>query len=287
MTARRGPNLRRRRLAAELRRLRVEAGITLEDAARHLDLAHSSLSRVETGHATARLPYVDSLLRLYRVPEGDREPLLQLAREARQRGWWTAYGDSLSNDYSAYIDFETEALSIRNYEPQTVPGLLQTESYARALIRGQSPDLSADETERQVTVRAARQERITGDEPARLWAIIGEPVLHYQVGGRGVLGEQLQHLLDMSEPPHIQIQVLPFTAGAHPGMASAFVILGFEGFPDVVHLENLTRGLYLEEGDEVRLYAETYEHLRAVALSPGDSRALLTKRLKEVHRSEL
>jgi transcriptional regulator with XRE-family HTH domain len=269
------PTIRRRRLAAELRRLRKAAGISLEDAARHLDLTHSTLSRVETGQTGIRPPYVESLGRLYGVGDADREALVQLARDARQRGWWHAYSGVLSDQYSAYIGFETEATSIRTYEPQTVPGLLQTEGYARALTTAQLPEASNDEIEMWVGVRMARQERLAADDAPRLWAILGEPALRYLVGGAQVMREQLARLVELSELPHVTIQVLPYSAGAHPGMGGPFVILSFPSDPDVVHLENLTSSLYLEGQEELDRYILIYEHLRATASRPDESRHLI------------
>lgn len=285
MNARHSPTVRRRWLATELRRLRKSARVTLEDAAKHLDLTHSTLSRVETGQATIRPPYVESLLRLYGVPESERELLVQLAREARQRGWWESYDTVLLEQYSAYIGFETEASSIRNYEPQTVPGLLQTEQYARALTRAQLPDVTAREVDDRVAVRLERQTHLKGADSARLWTVIAEPALHYMVGGSEVMREQLLRLLDVSSQPNVNIQVLPFSAGAHAGMAGPFVILGYENYPDVVYLENMTSSLYLEKEPQVEIYTRAYEHLRAVALSPEETRKMIAKAAEELPAS--
>lgn len=275
MTPRPSPTVRRRRLASELRRLRKDAGISLEDAARHLDLTHSTLSRVETGQAGIRPPYVDALARLYGVNDTERDALVQLAREARQRGWWVAYSDVLSEQYSAFIGFETEADSIRTYEPQTIPGLLQTEEYARALIRAQLPDATPENIERRVRVRMERQARMTANDPPHLWAIIGEPAIRYLVGGPAVTRAQLDHLAEMAELPHLTLQVLPYSAGAHPGMGGPFVILGFPTDADVVYLENLTSGLYLEGEQEVKRYNLIFDHLRATAARTDESRRLI------------
>lgn len=272
-------------MAAELRRLRKAAGITLEEAAHHLDVTHSTLSRVETGHAGIRPPYVESLLRLYGVDEAERDALIKLAREARQRGWWQAYSDVLSADYSSYVGFETEATSIHTYEPQTIPGLLQTEPYARALTRAQEPDFSPDEVEPRVKLRMERQARLDGEDSVRFWAILGEAALRYEVGGPEVMREQLERLLDAAEPPNVTIQVLPFAIGAHPGMFGPFVVLSFADFPDTVYMEHLTRSLYLEEEEEIERYRLVFEHLRAVAVSPEESRKMITRTLREVKRT--
>ena len=273
------PTVRRRRLASELRRLRRAAGISLEAAAKHLDLAHSSLSRIETGQAAIRPPYVDSLARLYGVPDEQREALIRLARDAKQRGWWQSYADVLSDQYSTYIAFEAEASAIRTYEPHTMPGLLQTEDYARALTAAQLPEATAEEVERRVKVRMERQTRLT-ENGLRFWAILGEPALRYLVGGPEVMRAQLAHLVETAKLPHVTIQVLPYAAGAHPGMGGPFVILSYPESSDVVYLENLTRSLYLEEDEELEQYNHIYEHLRAAAVRPGDSTGLIAAALR-------
>ncbi|MFI5952607.1 helix-turn-helix domain-containing protein [Cryptosporangium sp. NPDC051539] len=282
MAQRPSPTVRRRRLAEQLRRLRKAAGISLEDAAEHLDISHSALSRIETGQATARTAYVDTLARLYGVDDRQREALVRLAREARQRGWWHPYNDVLNDQYAAYISFETEAVSIRTYEPQTVPGLLQTEAYARALVTAQLPEASADQVDKRVQLRMERQARVRSDDPLRLWVILGEPVLRYQVGGLDAMRQQLEHLLEVGERPHTTIQVLPYSAGAHPGMGGPFVILGFEDSADVVYLENLTSSVYLEADSEVAQYTLTYEHLRAAANNREQSGQLIQRALREL-----
>jgi transcriptional regulator with XRE-family HTH domain len=263
------PTVRRRRLAAELRQLRKDAGVSLDDAAKHLGVSPSTLSRVETGQTGIRPPYVDALARLYGVKDSERDAMVLLAREARQRGWWHVYG--LPEQYAAYIGFETEASSIRTYEPQTVPGLLQTEDYTRALTTAQFPETTPAELDQLVQVRRERQERLTS---LRLWVIIGEPCLHYRVGD---LDDQLRHLLGLMELPNITIQVLPYSAGAHPGMGGPFVLMGFPTDPDIVYLENLTTSLYLEGEADVGRYTLIFDHLRATALSQEETRRMIRR----------
>lgn len=282
MTARKSPTVRKRRLVRALRQLRKDSGITLEKAAEHLDINHTSLSRIETGVAAVKLPYVESLLRLYGVPEARQEELLQLTREAKQRGWWQAYKDILSSEYADFIGFETEANETRTYELDTVPGLLETEDYARALISAQLPGATAEDIEKRVKLRASRQDRLKEDPKLSVWAILGEAALRYQVGGMKVLRAQLEYLLQLQREPNITIQVLPFSAGAHPGMAGPFVILGFDDDPDIVYLEGLTSALYLEDLGELERYKMVFERLLAEALSPAASDRLIREASKEL-----
>ncbi|CAM3434220.1 Scr1 family TA system antitoxin-like transcriptional regulator [Stackebrandtia soli] len=285
MTARKSPTVRKRRLIRALRQFRMDANITLEVAAAHLAINYASLSRIETGVAAVRVPYVESLLRFYNVPEEQHAELVQLARDAKQRGWWQPYKDILSSEYADFIGFETEASETRTYELDTVPGILETEDYARALISAQLPGAAPEDIEKRVKLRASRQDRLREDPKLRVWAILGEAALRYQVGGKKVLREQLDYLLELQRQPNITIQVLPFSAGAHPGMAGPFVILAFDKDPDIVYLEGLTSALYLEDSGELERYRMVFERLLAEALSPAASDQLIREASKELCRS--
>jgi transcriptional regulator with XRE-family HTH domain len=277
---RRSPTIRRRRLGAELRRRRESAGVTIESVADRLECSASKISRIETGHTTATPRDVRELLGIYGAADAECEELVQIAREARQKGWWHPYSTVLTG---AYVGLEAAAESIRAYEQQVVPGLLQTEAYARAMIRAARPDITADEVDRRVTVRLARQSLLTQDDPISLWVVLDEAVVSRPVGGDAVMRAQLQRLADAADLPNVTIQVLPFEVGAHAGMDGTFAILDFPepSDPDVVYAENATGGLFLEKSDELRKYIFIFDHIRAAALRPENSVALIVKLAKE------
>ncbi|MGV9533415.1 helix-turn-helix domain-containing protein [Streptosporangium sandarakinum] len=270
------PTVRRRRLAAELRHLRERAQLTLEEAGEWLGWSATKLSRIETSRVGVVPKDVESLLGLYGVNGSKREELLRLTRDARKRGWWQAY-DDLSSEYAAYIGLEAEAASVRSFAPIVMPGLLQTEDYARAVIRAGFVLAPPGEMERRIEIRMARQALLTKTEPLRLWAIIDEAVISRTVGGPSVMRSQLERLLGLMETPNVTLQVLPFAVGAHPGTSGAFEILQFpeSADPDVVFLENLTDSIYVEQEGDIYRYTVAFDHLRAQALAPDASRALI------------
>jgi transcriptional regulator with XRE-family HTH domain len=273
------PTVRRRRLAAVLRRLREELGLTIEHVARELEMHPTTLSRIETGRRGILPRDLKPILAVYGVAGERQEDLLTLARQARQRGWWQSYGDVLPGEYSTLIGLEAEASEIRTYEHQLVPGLLQTEDYARAIIRVFRPSDPDEEIDRRVKVRMERQSRLSSDPALNLWVVLDEAVLRRTVSGSDVMRRQLQRLIDVADRPGITLQVLPFAAGEHPGMTSSFVILRFPepSDPDVVYLENFTSGLYVEEQEEIARYTLVCDHLGAMALSPRESARLIAR----------
>lgn len=280
MTERRSPTIRRRRLGAELRRLREGAGVTIDGVAERLECSASKISRIETGHTTATPRDVRDMLGIYGVVGAECEELVQIAREARQKGWWHPYSTVLTG---AYVGLEAAAGSVRAYEQQVVPGLLQTEEYAKAMIRAARPDITADEVDRRVRVRLGRQSLLIQDDPIDLWVVLDEAVVSRPVGGDAVMRAQLQRLVEAADLPNVTLQILPFKAGAHAGMDGTFTILDFPepNDPDVVYAENATGGLFLEKGDELRKYAFIFDHIRAAALRPEESVALIAKLAKE------
>jgi transcriptional regulator with XRE-family HTH domain len=280
--ARQSPTVRRRRLGIELRRHREAAGLTIDRVAEILECSHSKISRIETGQVRATPRDVRDMLEIYGVQGEQREALIQIAREARQTGWWHAYGDVMKE--SSYVGLEAAAASIRTYEPLVVPGLFQTTEYARAVVRALGPKLRPEEVERQVELRMARQLMLTQDDPPAVWAVLDEAVLRRPVGEHGVMGEQLHHLTEAAALPTVTIQVLPFPAGEHAGMYGAFTILGFPepADPDVVYIEHATGDLYLERAGEIQQYTLLFDHLRAAALAPDDSAAFLAALVKEL-----
>ncbi|MCL6669588.1 helix-turn-helix domain-containing protein [Streptomyces panaciradicis] len=279
-----------RQLGDELRRLREAAGLTTNQAAEALDCTKGKISRIENGRVAVRLPDLTAMLHAYEVADPElRERLGALARKAnrrRRQGWWNQYGSVLADTYRDYIALEAMAGEIRTFQAQLVPGLLQTPEYVRAVTVASRQWQTADEIEKFVQVRLARQERLTGDSPLRLWAVLSEAVLLQQVGGPHVMQAQLEHLLATSEQPNVTIQVLPFSRGAHASMFGPYVVLGFseEAALDVVLADNPTGSIWLEREAEVARYQDLFDAARTSALSPMESRAVIRRRAKE-HRA--
>ncbi len=284
MASTQSPTVRRRRLALELRRLRESARLTCEEVAEQLECSASKISRVETGRVSVSPRDVRDMLEIYGVPESQREGLVQLARDSRQKGWWHAYSDTIQPHFATYLGLESAASEIRIYEVSLIPGLLQTEEYARTVISAGMVNSPHDDIERQVELRMARQPTLTRADPPKFWAVLDEAALRRRVGGSGLMRMQLEHLLDLAMLPNAAIQVIPFGGGAHPAMGRPFVILVFPERvdPDVVYLQDLTSALYVEDVDEVDRYNMFFNHLRATALSFDDSAALITSVLKEM-----
>ncbi|WP_197319253.1 helix-turn-helix transcriptional regulator [Saccharomonospora sp. NB11] len=265
-----GPTVRRRRLAGELRRLREKAALTIDEVGEKLECSASKISRIETGHVGVTPRDVRDMLELYGVQGDDQEALVQLAREARKRGWWHAYNEVFTG---AFVGLEADASSLKAFQALLVPGLLQTERYARAVIRAMRPGAEDAEIDRRVAARMARQRLLRDPNPPEYWAVIDEAVLRRMVGGHDVMAEQFTQLCEIARLPHVTVQVVPFEAGAHPGMEGPFLILGFPepADPDVVYVDSTNSGLYLELEADVRRYALMFDHLRAAALKPDDS----------------
>ena len=271
-----GPTIRRRRLASELRRLREAADLTIDEVGEKLECSASKVSRIETGHVGVTPRDARDMLELYGITGDEREALVQLAREARKPGWWHAYKEVFTG---TFVGLEADASSLRAFQALLVPGLLQTETYARAVIRAMRPDSDESEIQRRVAARTARQQLLSDPNPPEYWAVIDEAVLHREVGGAEVMAKQAQRLLELGQLPHVTIQVVPFTAGAHPGMEGPFLILGFpeQADPDVVYVDSTSGGFFLELPPDVRRYSLMFDHLRAAALKPDDSLALIAQ----------
>ncbi|HSX98604.1 MAG TPA: helix-turn-helix transcriptional regulator [Streptomyces sp.] len=276
------PTVRRRRLGQELRRLRELKGMTAEEVAERLLVSQSKISRLENGRRSISQRDVRDLCGVYEV-EDQRvvDSLMQMAKDSRQQGWWHAFGDV---PYSVYIGLETDAASLRVYDPQVVPGLLQTRPYAEALIAGALPETTPADIDKRVQVRLRRQERISAPEsPLRLWTVLDESALRRVVGNRSLMREQLEHLVEQSQLPHVTVQVIPFEMGAHPGLNGQYAILEFPDASDssVVYIEGVTSDLYLEKPADVQKYSVMYEHLRAQALNVEQSRQLIADIAKD------
>jgi transcriptional regulator with XRE-family HTH domain len=280
------PTVRLRRLAAELRGLRAAVGMTREDVSEHTGINAATLYRIETAKVRPQRRTLIALLDRYRVTdESKRTDLIALSQQATQLGWLQAFESQLPEEYTTYISFEAEARSIRNYETLFVPGLLQTEQYAKAVIAGVLPLAPAEDADRRVQARLKRQALLSKKHPLNLWAIIDEAVLHRRVGGAEVITAQLNHLAETAKLPHVTLQVLPFGVGAHPGMTGSFAVMDFPdpADPELVYIETMGGDLFLERESDVRRYTTIFEHLRAAALNPTDSIRLITTTATAVH----
>jgi transcriptional regulator with XRE-family HTH domain len=276
-----GPTVQRLVLGGHLRRLREEAGMTTERAALSIRGSHSKISRMEHGRVGFKERDIADLLTLYGVGPGDeREALLGLAREASTPGWWQGYADILPHWVEPYFGLEAAAAYIREYELQFVPGLLQIEEYARAVIRlGNLP--SEDEVLRRAEARISRQEILDRENPPKLWAVLDEGALRRVIGGRDIMKAQLRHLIEVCDHPAVTLQILPFSAGAHRAMGGPFTILRYTepDLRDVVFIEQLTSALYLDKQTEVDAYLEVSEEVclqaEASAKTPGILQSVL------------
>ena len=279
-----GPTVQRLVLGSQLHRLRESHGITAEQAADAIRGSHSKISRMEHGRVGFKERDVADLLTLYGVADAEeRAALLNLAREANTPGWWHAYSDVLSAWLEPYVGLEAAASVIRTYQIQFVPGLLQTEAYAQALIR-QGAAASDEEIARRSELRASRQEILRRPGAPQLWVVVDEGALRRPVGSREIVREQLKYLAEMAEHPAVTLQILPFATGAHPAMGGAFTILRFAepDVADVVYIEQLTRALYLDKPTEVDSYLEIMSQLCLLAESAASTGKLLQQILSDI-----
>jgi transcriptional regulator with XRE-family HTH domain len=278
------PTLRLRRLAAELRRLRSEAGLTREEVAERTRINEATLYRIEVARARPQTRTLLALLELYGVSEEFRDELVALSRQSGEQSWLQSFPTELPEPYPTYISFEGEAKSLLNYECLFVPGLLQTEGYARAALQRGNANATKDEIDRLLEARMGRQAVLTRDPPLRLWAIVDEAALHRPVGGREVMRAQLDRLAESTDLAHVTLQALPYDVGGHPGMAGSFVILRF-GEPttsDVVYIESQAGDLFLESETDLGRFNAIFEHLRALALPPDASVSLIQAIAREL-----
>jgi transcriptional regulator with XRE-family HTH domain len=269
------PTIRRRELGALLRKLRADLGLTAEEVTARLLFSPTKLSRIETGQSGASARDIRDLCDLYGVTDpAEREHLMVLAREGKQRGWWQDY----DLPYATYVGLEAEAASIDVYQSGAVPGLLQTEGYARAMLRVQVPPFSEQELELRVRARLTRQALLEPDDGPSYHAVLDEAALHRVVGGPSVMRAQLERIGQAAQRSNITVQIIPLEAGAHPAMESVFSILNFEQdlVSDIVYVEGLVGNIYLERLPDLERYREIFSHLRTMALNPADSIALVT-----------
>jgi transcriptional regulator with XRE-family HTH domain len=271
----RSPTIRRRELGAMLRALRQEQGLTVEQVAEMLLCSPSKVSRMETGQRGATLRDVRDLAGIYGLTDQAKvDNLMNLARAGREHGWWQSY----NLDFATYVDLEEAAVSLSFYMPMLIPGLLQTPGYVRALHEADLQNYTPERVEAAVEVRLKRQQILTRHPPLQLSVVLDEAVLHRVVGGPAVMGEQLDRLIAAGKLTNVTINVIPFAVGAHPAMDSLFEILDFGGTaPQVVYVEGLMGYIYLDRAQDISRYVKVFDHLRALALTPEESAALIAK----------
>ena len=279
-----GPTARRIVLGAQLRRLREAAEISRADAGYSIRCSESKISRLELGRVGFKERDVTDLLTMYGVSDpGEREVFLEMVKRANEPGWWHRYTDLMPSWFHEYVGLEESASRIQTYELQFVPGLMQTEDYARALASRARPELASDEAERWVALRMRRQKVLARPDAPRLWAVIDEAVLHRSVGGRRVTLAQIEHLLELTRLPNITLQVMPYRLGGYTA-EGAFTLLRFTepALPDLVYIEHLTGALYLDKREEIELYSRVIDQLTVDAETPDHTRQLLVKVRAEI-----
>ncbi|MFF9000169.1 helix-turn-helix domain-containing protein [Streptomyces achromogenes] len=274
---------RRRQLGATLRKLRARKGLTLEEAGRLVGVSKATVSRYETQAGPVRWIVVEALCREYGATEAEAKAVVGLARDAKQQGWWNSFADSIPESMNLLLTLEDEAVRESHFSCVYVPGLLQTRAYSTAVQKANEVPLGQEEIERLVDIRMKRQEILTRPKPPRLWAILDESVIRRVVGSPQVMREQLARLLEANESPHITLQILPFSKGAHAAALGSFVILGgTEPALDVVYVDFHAGSLFLEKDEELDRYRLAFEYLQAQALDMEASSAMIHGALKEL-----
>lgn len=277
-----GAGIRRHLLAKTLTRHREAAGLKSEDVVRGLDFSKSKISRIENATTGVSIVDIRALARFYGVDEAEVDRLELMARVAKQRGWWHAYhGEGLVDWFVDFVVLEAESIGMDTYEIDLIPGLFQTRSYAHCIMKAGGPRSSDQFIANRLDMRADRQRRLA-DIKFLVWAIIDEAALRRAVGGREVQAEQLAHLLKLAELPNVTIQILPFGKGAHVAMGTAFAVLKFAQYPNVVYMDNLGGGLYADENSDVERYSLALDHLRATSLDPFESIAFVRQVISEL-----
>jgi transcriptional regulator with XRE-family HTH domain len=281
MTQHAGPGIRRRVLAKALVRHREAAGLKLDDVVQGLDFSKSKMSRIENAASSVSIVDTRALAGLYGVDEAEFARLELMARVAKQRGWWHVYGNSLVEWFTDFVVLESEAVGIDTFEIDLIPGLFQTPAYARWIMRAYAPDARDEIIEQRVELRLIRQRRVENGSFA-VWAVLDEASLRRLVGGTEVFMEQLRRLVEVAELPNVTLQVIPFDKGAHIAAGTAFSVLKFADYPAVVYIDDLTGGVYADDKSDVERYMLVMDHLRATAVDPADSIALVKRVIAEL-----
>jgi len=285
-----GPTVRRRRLGTELRKLRESNGYKLEEVAAQLGVAPSTLSRIETGKAPTKSAYLNQMLEMYGVIEpGQRQVLVDMAREGHRKGWWAAYDDVLPSGFDIYVGLEAETAAVRGYEISVVHGLLQTPDYARAVLREMFPRHGLEQIDRLVDLRIERQRRLDDDPPIDLWAILDEAVIRRVVGGPDVMRAQLQRLKDLNKRPNVSIRIARFNIGAYVGMKGGFTVFEFPYEDDdyAVLIEYTHRDILVQNNpEEAAGFVETFYELESLASPATETDEILDEILAKLAGSE-
>jgi transcriptional regulator with XRE-family HTH domain len=271
-------------VGARLRQYREAAGITTDQAAFKIRATHSKISRMELGRVALKQRDVDDLLLFYGVTDDDeRKRQVDLALQSTAAGWWHQYADVLPDWFERYIGLERAAAEIRGYQVQFVPGLLQTTEYARSVIRISNRHAPEDEIERRVKVRLERQRLLTDPEPPKVWLVLDEAALRRAPDGDAEMRAQIEHLLAVTELPHVTLQIVPFRNGPHSAAGGPFTILRFTGWdvPDVVFLEQLNSALYHDDPAQVLGYRTIWDQLAVEAADPDESTGMLRELLRK------
>ncbi|GAA4917275.1 helix-turn-helix domain-containing protein [Streptomonospora salina] len=280
------PTVRRRRLATELRRLRESQGFKLSEAAKQAGVPASTLSNIETAEARRiKVRDIDALANLYKAPGEVREALQELARESKEQGWWSKYKDVFGGN--ALPDFEVEASMIRTYQCQVIPGLLQTPEYSEAVFRA-GRAYTESEVQRHVDARLQRQQILNRHDPPQLWAVIDEAALRRKLDDPQIMRGQLQHLLNIATRHNVDIQVLPFTAGMHAGLAGSFVILDFPASadPSIVYTETATDSLFVQDAASVQRFVTIFANLNSAALRAPHTLEFVRQIMESEHQHD-
>jgi transcriptional regulator with XRE-family HTH domain len=279
------PTVRRRELGSLLRALRNERGLTVDQVAAELLCSPSKVSRMETGHRGVTARDIRDLCRIYGVTDPAQQTrLTRLVAEGKQQGWWQSF--ELDN-FATFVGLEEAATATKNFQSNAVPGLLQIPDYARAMHKANVPEMSAGRIDELIQVRLTRQRSLAKEPPLQLSAILDEAVLRRLVGGYRVMRDQVRHLANAAQWPNVTIQIIPFSAGAHPAMESTFDILEFgdTALPSVVYVEGLAGNMYLERLPDLQRYEQVFDYLRQIALSPQDSIELLAETAEQYDRA--
>jgi transcriptional regulator with XRE-family HTH domain len=268
------PTVLRRRLGQELRNMRRGRNLTAAQVAKALTWSESKVSRIESGKSPLSDQDAKLLLAQYGVdnPEEVRQ-FVSLVRRARQNGWWHSFGDALPEWFKPYLGFETDAASIWTYQSELVPGLLQTEGYAQAVIRAMNPEMSTDEIDARASARVQRQDILSSDAGPRVWAIINEAVIRRVVGSTSIMHEQLNALADFADTlPNVTVQVLPFDAGAHASLGYSFSYMTFSDVPgSIAYSEGPTSATYMDKDSDLERHEDIFQRLVAASERPEKS----------------
>ncbi|MEW2164104.1 helix-turn-helix transcriptional regulator [Streptomyces sp. NPDC007084] len=272
-------------LGRRLLDLRERAGLKREEAARILRVAPATVRRMEMAEVSLKIPYLQLLLKSYGVSDEEAEAFVQLAEDANKPGWWQRFHDILPDWFSMHVSLEGAAALLRSYEPHFVPGLMQTEDYARGVMKaGAIGQTRPEDIERHVALRMQRQELLTREDAPRIWAVMDETALRRPVGGPGVMRAQIDKLLDITELPSVTLQLMPFSSGPHPGTYGPFVLFRFAmpELPDMVYSEYLTGAVYLDARSEVATHLEVMDRMAAQAATAHRTKEILRDLRKEL-----